>query len=64
MTHCHDAAGQENKCSEVARKQNNVQQDTEEIAHWLCKSATLGASQTKSIKPDAKLVLLMLDRKL
>lgn len=46
------------------RKQNSVQEATgDEIAHWLCKSATLRASQTKSIKPNAKLILLLVDRK-
>lgn len=62
VTHHPHAEGGGNKCTEVARKQNDVKDDTrQEITHWLCKSPTLGASQTESIKPDAKLVLLLLE---
>lgn len=61
MTQRPRAEGGENKCTEVASKQNDVKDDTgQEITHWLCKSPTLGASQTKSIKPNAKLILLLL----
>lgn len=63
VTRCHGAVGGESKCTATAGKQNNVKDDTGQVTHRLCQSLTSGASQTKSIKADAKLVLLLLDRK-